>query len=98
MKTRTVYICEVCGEEHAAREAAEACERIPTSLPLFKVGDELKITRGQDKDEIVEIIEWSYIRPTFAGDRFSHKVIYTVEFSNGDMRSIIEDVLDYGVV
>jgi hypothetical protein len=90
MKTKTIYICDVCGEEYNVREAAEICEKISTPSPLFKIGDMVRILTGEGKSEIVKIIEYNYIKPSFCGYRFIHKIMYTGEFDNGDIRGLLE--------
>lgn len=92
MKTRTVYICDICGEEYNVEEKATACEKIPVPSTLFKVGDKVRVTTGQGRGEIVEIIEWNYIKPSFYGERLAHKILYTGEFDNGDVRGLIEGI------
>jgi hypothetical protein len=98
MKTRTVYICDICGAEYNIEEKAKACEKIPTTPPLYKIGDKLRITAGRDKGDIVVIKDWSYINPEVAPGQFTHKITYRVEFDNGDSRIVFEDMLDYEVV
>ena len=92
MKTKTIYICEICGEEYDSIQKAIACEQIPTTPPMFKVGDKVRVLTGEGKGEIVEIAEYNYIKPSFHGTRLAHKIIYTGEFDNGDIRGLIEGV------
>jgi hypothetical protein len=92
MKTRTVYICDICGEEYKTEEKARACERILVQCPLYEIGDTVRVLTGEGKGEIVEIIEYNYIKPSFHGDSLTHKIIYTGEFDNGDVRGLIEGI------
>ena len=94
MKTKTIYICDFCGEEYKTEEEAKACEKIPTTPPLHKIGDKLRITRGRDEGDIVVIKDWSYISPEVAPRQFTHKITYRVKFDNGDSRIVFEDMLD----
>lgn len=96
MKTRTIYICDICGEEYNTEEKAKACERVMVHCPLYEIGDKLRITKGRDEGDIVTIKDWSYISPEVAPSQFVHKITYRVEFDdNGDSRIVFEDMLDY---
>lgn len=90
--TRSVYICDICREEYNTLEKAEACEKILTQCPLFDIGDKVRVITGEGKGEIVEVTEYNYIKPSFHGDRFTHKILYTGEFDNGDIRGLIEGI------
>jgi hypothetical protein len=92
MKTRTVYICEICGEEYNTEERAKECEKIPTSPPMFKTGDMVRVLTGEGRGEIVEVKDYIYIRPSYGGKRFAHKTMYSVMFMNGDTRTLIEGI------
>jgi hypothetical protein len=89
---KSTYLCDACGEEHNTIEKAEACEKIPTQCPLFDVGNKVRVTTGQGRGEIVEIVEWNYIKPSYYGERRVHEIVYTGEFDNGDTRILIEGI------
>jgi hypothetical protein len=89
MKTKTIYICEICGEEYDSIQKAISCEQIPTSAPIFKFGDMVRVLTGEGRGELVEVKDYIYIRPNYGGERFAHKTMYSVMFMNGDVRTLI---------
>lgn len=89
---KNIYICEICGEEYNTEEKAKGCERIMVQCPLFNLGDKVRVKTGEGRGEIVEITEWNYIKPSFYSDRLTHKIIYTGEFDNGDIRGLLEGI------
>jgi len=94
---KTIYICDICGQRYSTEKEAEDCEKVLSQCPLFEVGDMVRVLTGHGRGEIVEIGDFQYIRPEYAGDRFAHKVIYSVKFMNGDVRTLIEGI-DCGAV
>ncbi len=89
---KTIYICDICGQEYKTEKEARECEKIKTSPPLFEFGDMVRVLTGQGRGELVEIGDFNYIRPNYAGDGFAHKVIYSVKYMNGDVRLLIEGI------
>ena len=89
---KSTYICDICGERYDTMEKAEACERIPSQCPLYEVGDTVRVLTGEGRGELVEIKDSIYIHPSFYGERLTHKVLYTGEFYNGDIRGLIEGI------
>ena len=92
MITKTIYICDICGEEHSTEEKAKACEQISTTTPIHEIGDMVRVLTGEGRGELVEVTGFIYIRPSYAGDRFTHKIMYAGKFMNGDIRTLIEGI------
>ena len=67
MKTRTIFICEICGSEHATEGGARFCESLPICEPIAQVGDMVLIReRYEDEPTLVKVIEDLGVKPPFA--------------------------------
>lgn len=61
MKTRTVYICEVCQFEYATQEATRICETSDNHPPPVKIGDEVKLKNRNGLTYTVTTISQLYL-------------------------------------
>ncbi len=89
---KNIYICDICGAEYDTEQKAKNCEMIPSQCPLFDIGDKVRVITGKDKGDIVTIKGFWYIRPDNAPHQYAHKVMYEVEFDNGDVRCLLEGI------
>jgi hypothetical protein len=89
---KTIYKCDICGQEYKSEKEALDCEKVLSQCPRFDIGNMLRVLTGHGKGEIVEIEDVCYTKPSYMGDKFSHLVMYQVKFPNGDVRNLIEEI------
>jgi len=79
MITKTIYTCEICEEEYDDAKRCEACERIPASEPKYKYGNFVTIATGEGAGEKAQITRVFYLKPSWRGIRYAHRVAYHVD-------------------
>ena len=72
MKTKKIYICEICNDEFEREEDALECESRPTSQEKVKVGDMVRITQGQGAGNLVKVKNIGFFPESWGGQRYWH--------------------------
>ncbi len=83
MKTIARYQCEVCGYVYDTEEAALACEQRPVVHDRgVKIGDTVRITRGDGTGSLAEVYGISILHPGWGPTAYDHSVCLNAKVIN----------------
>jgi len=91
IKTKTTYVCEICGEEYSEIDTALKCESRGAKTPKYAIGDIVTILSGEGSGKSAKITGVFYYSPSWAGERYAHHVGYNADLiDHGGSRQLIE--------
>lgn len=80
MKTKTLYICDICDQQYDNEQDALKCESTPLKDDKgVEIGDVVLITGGEGKGHHAKVSRLIALKPTWYNERYHHSIALTAE-------------------